>query len=169
MHKLIGAADGKKFRNFAQALTFEHVVHFANKQLRTMTDRYILMRDPNLPLELHVIDVWQGGLSRTTKNLSGGESFLVSLALALALSRMVSKHGHSESLFLDEGFGTLDEETLNTALEALARLQKSGRLIGVISHIAALRDRIGTQICVKRESGGKSSLHGPGCSGKGLA
>ena len=168
MHKLIGSADGKKFRNFAQALTFEHVVHLANRQLRTMTDRYILMRDPNLPLELHVIDVWQGGLSRTTKNLSGGESFLVSLALALALSRMVSKHGHVESLFLDEGFGTLDEETLNTALEALARLQKSGRLIGVISHIAALRDRIGTQIYVKRESGGKSSLHGPGCSGKGL-
>jgi DNA repair protein SbcC/Rad50 len=167
MHKLIGSADGKKFRNFAQELTFEHVVALANGQLQAMTDRYILLRDPALPLELQVLDTWQGGLSRTTKNLSGGESFLVSLALALALSRMVSKHARVESLFLDEGFGTLDEETLNTALEALANLQKTGRLIGIISHISSLRERIATQIWVKKESGGKSSLHGAGCSSGG--
>ena len=163
LHQLIGSADGKKFRNFAQGLTFEMMTAHANRQLRKMTDRYLLVRDMAQPLELNVIDNYQAGEIRSTKNLSGGESFLVSLALALGLSQMASRNVRVDSLFLDEGFGTLDEETLETALETLAGLRQEGKLIGVISHVAALKERIGTRIQVSPETGGRSSLSGPGC------
>jgi exonuclease SbcC len=163
LHSLIGSADGKKFRNFAQGLTFEMMTAHANRQLRKMTDRYLLIRDTSEPLELNVIDNYQAGEIRSTKNLSGGESFIVSLALALGLSHMASRNVRVDSLFLDEGFGTLDEEALETALETLAGLQQEGKLIGVISHVAALKERIGAQIQVIPETGGRSSLSGPGC------
>ena len=164
LHQLIGSADGKKFRNFAQGLTFEMMTAHANRQLRKMTDRYLLIRDTSEPLELNVIDNYQAGEIRSTKNLSGGESFIVSLALALGLSHMASRNVRVDSLFLDEGFGTLDEEALEIALETLAGLQQEGKLIGVISHVAALKERIGAQIQVVPETGGRSSLSGPGCS-----
>jgi exonuclease SbcC len=163
LHELIGSADGKKFRNFAQGLTFEMMTAHANRQLRKMTDRYLLIRDASQPLELNVIDNYQAGEIRSTKNLSGGESFIVSLALALGLSQMASRNVRVDSLFLDEGFGTLDDDALETALETLAGLQQDGKLIGVISHIPALKDRIGTQITVTPGTGGRSSLTGPGC------
>ena len=101
---------------------------------------------------------------RSTKNLSGGESFIVSLALALGLSQMSSRNVQVDSLFLDEGFGVLDEEILDTALESLAGLQQEGKLIGVISHVPALKERISTQIVVTPLTGGKSKISGPGCS-----
>ncbi|MCX5831055.1 MAG: AAA family ATPase [Deltaproteobacteria bacterium] len=163
LHQLIGSADGKKFRNFAQGLTFEMMTAHANRQLRKMTDRYLLIRDAVQPLELNVIDNYQAGEIRSTKNLSGGESFIVSLALALGLSQMASRNVRVDSLFLDEGFGTLDEDSLETALETLAGLRQDGKLIGVISHVAALKERIGAQIQVIPEAGGRSSLSGPGC------
>jgi exonuclease SbcC len=100
---------------------------------------------------------------RSTKNLSGGESFIVSLSLALGLSNMASRNVRVDSLFLDEGFGTLDEEALDTALETLAGLQQEGKLIGVISHVGALKERIGTQIQVTPLAGGRSEVVGPGC------
>jgi DNA repair protein SbcC/Rad50 len=163
LHQLIGSADGKKFRNFAQGLTFEMMTAHANRQLRKMTDRYLLIRDTTQPLELNVIDNYQAGEVRSTKNLSGGESFIVSLALALGLSQMASRNVRVDSLFLDEGFGTLDEDALETALETLAGLRQDGKLIGVISHVTALKERIGAQIQVIPETGGRSSLSGPGC------
>ena len=163
LHQLIGSADGKKFRNFAQGLTFEMMTAHANRQLRKMTDRYLLIRDSSQPLELNVIDNYQAGEIRSTKNLSGGESFIVSLALALGLSHMASRNVRVDSLFLDEGFGTLDEDALETAIETLAGLHQDGKLIGVISHVAALKERINTQIQVIPETGGRSSLTGPGC------
>ncbi|MFH2002999.1 MAG: SbcC/MukB-like Walker B domain-containing protein, partial [Planctomycetota bacterium] len=163
LHQLIGSADGKKFRNFAQGLTFEMMTAHANRQLRKMTDRYLLIRDDAQPLELNVSDNYQAGEIRSTKNLSGGESFIVSLALALGLSQMASRNVRVDSLFLDEGFGTLDDDALETALETLAGLQQDGKLIGVISHVAALKERISTQIQVTPETGGRSSLSGPGC------
>ncbi len=163
LRELIGSADGKKFRNFAQGLTFERMTKFANRQLRKMTDRYLLIRDESQPLELNVIDNYQAGEIRSTKNLSGGESFIVSLALALGLSSMASRNVRVDSLFLDEGFGTLDEDALETALETLAGLRRDGKLIGVISHVAALKERIGTQIQVIPGTGGRSTLTGPGC------
>ena len=164
LHGLIGSSDGKKYRNFAQGITFELMVSHANVQLQNMTDRYLLTRDAEKPLELNVIDNWQAGEVRSVKNLSGGESFIVSLSLALGLSRMASRKVKVDSLFLDEGFGTLDADALETALETLASLQQDGKLIGIISHIAALKERIGTQINVSRISGGKSRFTGPGCT-----
>lgn len=164
LHELIGSADGKKYRNFAQGLTFEVMIRHANRQLQKMSDRYFLIRDETRPLELNVIDNYQAGEIRSTKNLSGGESFIISLALALGLSHMVSHNIQVDSLFLDEGFGTLDEEALDTALETLASLQQQGKLIGIISHVAALQERISTRIQVIPRSGGRSRLSGPGCS-----
>ena len=99
------------------------------------------------------MDTWQGDLVRDTKTLSGGESFLVSLALALALSDLVSHKTSIDSLFLDEGFGTLDSETLDVALDALDNLNSSGKMIGVISHVEAMKERIPTQLRVKKKSG----------------
>lgn len=162
LHELIGSSDGKKFRNFAQGLTFEIMIGHANLSLRKMSDRYLLVRDPAEPLELHVIDNYQAGEIRSTKNLSGGESFIVSMALALGLSSMASHNVQVDSLFLDEGFGTLDEESLQTALDTLASLQQEGKIIGIISHVSGLQERISTQIKVSRGLGGLSSLSGPG-------
>jgi exonuclease SbcC len=163
LHGLIGSADGKKYRTFAQGLTFKLLVSNANSQLEKMSDRYILLSDENDSLELNVIDSYQGGEVRSTKNLSGGESFIISLTLALGLSRMASRNVRVDTLFLDEGFGTLDEETLETALETLASLHHDGKLIGIISHVPKLKERISTQINVAPRTGGKSVLTGPGC------
>ena len=163
LHDLIGSADGKKYRNFAQGLTFDMMIGHANRQLQKMSDRYLLIRDNDQPLELNVVDSYQGGEIRSTKNLSGGESFIVSLALALGLSHMASRNVRVDSLFLDEGFGTLDEESLDTALETLASLQQDGKLIGVISHVPALKERISARIEVAPRTGGRSLIKGPGC------
>ncbi|MDR2115826.1 MAG: AAA family ATPase [Planctomycetaceae bacterium] len=149
---LIGSADGKKYRTFAQGLTFRMMLDYANQQLEKMTDRYHLLYNDfsdRYALELVVIDAYQAGAIRSTKNLSGGESFLVSLALALGLSSMSSQHVRVDSLFLDEGFGSLDEQTLDTALNVLEGLRQEGKQIGIISHIPAIRERIAVQIQVR--------------------
>lgn len=164
LHELIGSSDGKKYRNFAQGLTFELMISHANRQLQKMSDRYLLIHDPKQPLTLNVIDNYQAGEIRSTKNLSGGESFIVSLALALGLSSMASRKVRVDSLFLDEGFGSLDEESLEIALETLAGLRQEGKLIGVISHVQALHERIPNRIRVEPLSGGKSRITGPGCA-----
>ncbi|MBU2712556.1 AAA family ATPase [Zooshikella harenae] len=163
LHALIGSADGKKYRNFAQGLTFERMVSHANRQLEKMTDRYLLIRDEKQPLALNVVDNYQAGEVRSTKNLSGGECFIVSLSLALGLSHMASKNVRVDSLFLDEGFGSLDEEALDIALETLAGLEQEDKLIGVISHVTALKERISTQIQVSPQTGGQSLIVGHGC------
>jgi exonuclease SbcC len=139
-------------------------VSHANRQLEKMTDRYLLVRDDEQPLDLNVVDNYQAGEIRSTKNLSGGESFIVSLSLALGLSKMASRKVRVDSLFLDEGFGSLDEDALESALETLAGLRQDGKLIGIISHVPALKERISTQISVQPVSGGKSTISGPGCA-----
>ncbi|MCP3697106.1 MAG: exonuclease, partial [Aliivibrio sp.] len=153
LHSLIGSQKGDKFRKFAQGLTLENLVYLANKQLTRLHGRYELKRKASDGLELQVLDTWQGDVVRDTKTLSGGESFLVSLALALALSDLVSHKTSIDSLFLDEGFGTLDSETLDMALDALDNLNASGKMIGVISHIEAMKERIPVQIKVTKRSG----------------
>ena len=163
LHELIGSADGKKYRNYAQSLTFASVIAQANRQLAQLNDRYLLAADPARPLELNIIDNYQGGETRSAKNLSGGESFIVSLALALGLAQMSGENMQIDSLFLDEGFGTLDEETLDSALETLAQLRTHGKHIGIISHVAALTERIATRIQITPQSGGNSAISGPGC------
>lgn len=166
LNDLIGSREGTKYRNFAQGLTFEIVVSHANSQLSKLSDRYLLIRDREKPLELNVVDNYQAGEIRSTKNLSGGESFIVSLALALGLSRMAGRNVRVDSLFLDEGFGTLDDETLETALGTLASLRQDGKMIGVISHVGAMKDRINAKILVQPVRGGRSIITGPGCEGK---
>lgn len=168
LHEIIGSADGKKYRNFAQGLTLQMVVHYANQKLQKMTDRYLLLNDTNQPLELNVVDNYQGGEIRSAKNLSGGESFIVSLALALGLSQMASRNVRIDSFFLDEGFGTLDEDALDVALDTLAGLQQDGKLIGIISHVPAIKERIGTQIQIMPQTGGRSIIDGPGCKRTGV-
>ena len=163
LHELIGAADGKKYRNYAQSLTFASVIAQANRQLVQLSDRYLLTADPARPLELDIIDNYQGGETRSAKNLSGGESFIVSLALALGLAQMSGENMQIDTLFLDEGFGTLDEETLDSALETLAQLRTHGKHIGIISHVAALTERIATRIQITPQNGGNSIISGPGC------
>ena len=163
LHELIGAADGKKYRNYAQSLTFASVIAQANRQLVQLSDRYLLTADPARPLELNIIDNYQGGETRSAKNLSGGESFIVSLALALGLAQMSGENMQIDTLFLDEGFGTLDEETLDSALETLSQLRTHGKHIGIISHVAALTERIATRIQITPQNGGNSTISGPGC------
>jgi len=156
LHSLIGSKDGSKFRRFAQGLTLDHLVTLANQQLNRLHCRYQLQRklaSGSEALALQVVDTWLADAVRDTKTLSGGESFLVSLALALGLSDLVSHKTSIDSLFLDEGFGTLDAETLDIALDALDNLNASGKMIGVISHVEALKERIPVQVKVNKGSG----------------
>lgn len=153
LNGLIGSADGAKYRRFAQGLTLDHLIHLANQQLERLHGRYQLRRRALGELELEVVDTWQADAARDCRTLSGGESFLVSLALALALSDLVSHKTSIDSLFLDEGFGTLDGETLEVALDALDALNASGKMIGVISHVEALKERIPVQLKVHKGVG----------------
>ncbi|MCU6235949.1 AAA family ATPase [Morganella morganii] len=153
LNLLIGSADGAKFSRFAQGLTLDYLIHLANRRLEKLHGRYVLQRKTADSLELQITDTWQADTQRDTKTLSGGETFLVSLALALALSDLVSHKTQIESLFLDEGFGTLDQETLDIALDALDNLNASGKTIGVISHIDAMKERIAVQISVRKMNG----------------
>ena len=154
----IGSAKGDKFSQFAQGLTLSHLARLANLRLRQLTPRYTILKTPNRNLELLIIDHDQADTVRPMASLSGGESFLVSLALALGLSELAGYKARIESLFIDEGFGTLDPDSLNTALDALERLQHSGKMIGIISHVADLKERIGTQIRVQPGAGGNSTV-----------
>ncbi|WP_234086513.1 AAA family ATPase [Azonexus sp. R2A61] len=150
---LIGSAKGDKFRKFAQGLSLDHLLHLANGHLARLHGRYLLRRKSTGELELDIVDSWQGEVARDTRTLSGGESFLVSLALALALSDLVSHKTSIDSLFLDEGFGTLDADTLEIALNALDTLNASGKMIGVISHVEGMKERIPAQIRVEKGGG----------------
>lgn len=165
---LIGSADGKKFRSFAQNVTLDLLLKHANRQLVRITDRYALRRRPasgdrDARLDLEVVDNYEAGEIRSIKNLSGGEVFIASLALALGLSEMAARNATLGSLFVDEGFGTLDADTLETAIDAIASLRREGKLIGVISHVEALIDRIPTQIRVRPQGPGRGAISGPGC------
>lgn len=164
LSELIGHSKGTKYRNFAQGITLERLISCANMQLAAMSDRYVLIQDSHDPLELSVRDHYQAGEMRSVKNLSGGESFLVSLALALGLSHLASHNTQVDSLFLDEGFGTLDEDTLEVALDALSQLRRHDKMIGIISHVHGLKERIPAKIQVHKVPGGRSVLRGPGCS-----
>ncbi|MBQ5941650.1 AAA family ATPase [Massilia sp. AB1] len=160
LSELIGSADGKKFRNYAQQFTLDVLLGYANAHLAQLARRYRLERvtyGSGPSLALMVRDQDMGGEVRSVNSLSGGESFLVSLALALGLASLSSNRVRVESLFIDEGFGSLDTETLGVAMDALDALQSMGRKVGVISHVQEMTDRIATKVLV-RPAGGGSSL-----------
>jgi len=156
--ELIGSADGNKFSRFAQGLTLARLVELANRHLHKLNDRYRILKSPEEDLELLIVDTYQAEAVRPMNTLSGGESFLVSLALALGLSDLAGRRTQINSLFIDEGFGTLDAETLDAAVSTLENLQAGGKMIGIISHVEALKERIGTQIRVQKKAGGVSKI-----------
>ncbi|MGM0577624.1 MAG: AAA family ATPase [Myxococcota bacterium] len=164
---LIGSADGKVFRKFAQGLTLRALLDHANRQLDDLAPRYRLQQVPGHDLELQVLDREMGDEVRSIHSLSGGETFLVSLALALGLASLASTDTPVESLFIDEGFGTLDRETLEVALAALDALQAGGRQVGVISHVEGLAEHIGARIHVDKRGGGRSRVSVQGLAVQG--
>lgn len=158
LDEVIGSADGKKFRVFAQSLAFDALLREANAHLADLAPRYRLMSVPGAALELQVADQDLASEVRTINSLSGGEIFLVSLALALGLSGISTRATQAQTLFIDEGFGTLDRDTLDHAMVALENLQATGRTVGIISHVPELQERFGAQVRVERVGCGKSRV-----------
>jgi len=158
LKELIGSADGAKFSRFAQSLTLRQLIGLANEHLKVLAERYRLMAAEGDDLDLRIVDLYQANVDRPMESLSGGESFLASLALALGLSELASRHHPIDSLFIDEGFGTLDTETLEVALSALENLRSRGKTIGLISHVDLLKERLTTQVRVLRGAGGTSRI-----------
>ncbi|WP_298610735.1 SbcC/MukB-like Walker B domain-containing protein [uncultured Thiothrix sp.] len=157
LNELIGSASGNKFRDFAQRYSLDVLLSYANRHLADLSRRYTLRRVRE-SLALLVLDQDMGGEIRSVHSLSGGESFLVSLALALGLASLSSQRVKVESLFIDEGFGSLDTDSLRVAMDALDQLQAQGRKVGVISHVQEMTERIAVQIQVRRLSGGQSYI-----------
>lgn len=155
---VIGHSEGASFRKFAQGLTLDALVAHANAHLAELARRYRLERVPKADMDLMVVDQDMGDEARSVHSLSGGETFLVSLALALGLSSLATRRTRVESLFVDEGFGALDPQTLDTALAVLEALQAGGRRVGVISHVPGLSERIGVRVAVTPEGGGRSRV-----------
>ena len=160
LNEMVGSASGDKFAKFAQGITLDQLIYLANKHLQILSPRYELQRssDSSKLLEIEIIDSFQGDVVRPVSTLSGGESFIVSLSLALGLSALASQKISIDSLFLDEGFGTLDSDSLELALNALNQLQSSGKMVGVISHVEVLKERIPLQIRVMPKGDGTSGL-----------
>ena len=158
LNEIIGQADGKKFRIFAQGLTLAKLVELANFHLESLNGRYLIRKRSDENLELEIVDTFQADNARSMNTLSGGESFLVSLSLALGLSDLAGRDARIQSLFIDEGFGTLDENSLDMAIDTLENLQSDGKTIGIISHVKALKERIGTQIQVTKKGTGFSEV-----------
>jgi len=158
LNNMIGDATGNKFANFAQGLTLQNLLVYANRRLTKLTDRYLLNK-PTEDGSLFVIDKYHGDSARSVKTLSGGETFLISLALALSLSDMASKNVTLGCLFIDEGFGTLDRDTLELAMTTLETLQsESQKTVGVISHVEALKERIHVQLRLIKNAQGFSRI-----------
>ncbi|MEC7121007.1 MAG: SbcC/MukB-like Walker B domain-containing protein, partial [Pseudomonadota bacterium] len=153
----IGCATGATFRKIAQGYQLDSLLFYANQQLELFSPRYRLQRAPS-SLGLLVIDADLADERRAVHSLSGGESFLVSLALALALAQMASGQMQIESLFIDEGFGSLDPESLQVVMDALDQLQGQGRKVAVITHVQEMQERIPVQIRVERRGSGRSVL-----------
>jgi exonuclease SbcC len=160
LNQLIGDSMGKQYANFAQELTMQQIILLANRRLSTLSDRYVLVSSgEESRSDLFVRDLYLGGIERSVKTLSGGETFILSLALALSLSDLASRNVKLDCLFIDEGFGTLDVDTLDTVISTLERLQEeSDKTIAIISHVDSLKERINSQIRLIRDASGLSSL-----------
>lgn len=162
----LGGQFGNNFRRYAQGITLRTLLLSAGPHLKQMSaGRYSLTWVASSSLLPQVVDADQFNVVRPVTNLSGGERFQVSLALALGLSEMSGARLHVDTLFLDEGFGSLDQSTLSAALDTLCRVQQEGKLIGVISHVSEVAERIPAQIGVRKNGNGRSVIFGPGVSG----
>lgn len=159
LNKIFGTTDGKGISEKAQCITLSYLVEHANVQLRQLTHRYSICQVPD-SLGLKIMDHDRGDESRAISTLSGGETFLISLSLALGLSSLSSENLQIGTMFIDEGFGTLDAHSLSMVIDALSRLQSSqGRQVGVISHTEEMKNTISTRISIVRDnSGGRSMI-----------
>ena len=153
-----GDKEGKLFKKIAQVYTLEILINSTNAQLSKLSSRYKLKRYNDNKLEFNIIDNEMGDEIRPISSLSGGETFIVSLGLALGLSAMASDNLQINSMFIDEGFGSLDTNTLNDIILILEQLHNTGKKIGIISHLKEIKERINTQIHLKKEGSGKSSI-----------
>lgn len=154
---LIGDSKGKEFRDLAQQYNLDILLEYANQQLAMLSQRYTLKRLDN-SLSLAIIDHDMDGETRSVASLSGGESFLTALAISLAIANMASGSMKIESLFIDEGFGTLDASSLHMVMNALDQLQSQGRKVILISHIQEMHERIPVQIQVQPMGSGSSRI-----------
>lgn len=162
LDELIGHGDGRKLQRFAQGLNLANLAELANHHLAGLAPRYALAPSPGERLDLLIVDHDLGDQPRPLPSLSGGETFLVSLALALGLSSLNAGRTSLGSLFIDEGFGSLDGATLQVALGALEALQAGGCQITLISHVPELVERIGHQVRIERVAPGRSRVRVPG-------
>lgn len=158
LRELIGSHDGRKFRTFAQGLSLDVLLRHSNCHLAKLTDRYELRRVEDGALQLEILDLHQANARRPMESLSGGESFLASLALALGLSDLAGRKVRIDTLFIDEGFGALDPDTLDVAVAALESLRSGNKTVGVVSHVELLKERIGAQLRVQPGPGGISTI-----------
>lgn len=157
LNQMIGSAKGDEYSKFAQSLTLSQLIGLANRRLKDLSDRYLILKPRDGQDDLYVLDMYQGSAERSVASLSGGETFTLSLALALGLSDLASQNVQIDSLFIDEGFGTLDPETLDTAIVMLEKLQQdSQKTIGIISHRQEVKERISVQIQVEKGIDGNS-------------
>lgn len=162
LNTLVGSSSGDKYRRYVQSLVLLTLLKNANVELTKLHSRYRLAKGGG-DMEIKVIDSDLADQERPTDNLSGGETFIVSLALALGLAQMASNNVRIDSLFLDEGFGTLDDDSLEKALNALSSLNAHGKTVGLISHVDQIKERIPSKIVVKRSAQpGVSRLEGAG-------
>lgn len=162
LNTLVGSSSGDKYRRYVQSLVLLTLLKNANVELTKLHSRYRLVKGGG-DMEIKVIDSDLADQERPTDNLSGGETFIVSLALALGLAQMASNNVRIDSLFLDEGFGTLDDDSLEKALNALSSLNAQGKTVGLISHVDQIKERIPSKIVVKRSAQpGVSRLEGAG-------
>ena len=160
MNELIGEKTGNRFANFVQDLTFEQLIEFGNNRLTSFSDRYLLAMPSAVDTgDLQVMDTYMGNTTRSIFSLSGGETFKLSLALALGLSDLAARKVEIESLFIDEGFGSLDPDSLEEAVSLLEDIQNKGnKSIGIISHVSELKDRIGTKVKLVTLGSGYSKI-----------
>ena len=161
LNNYIGDANGNKFNNIVQRITMRHLFDLANLRLESLMDRYqISLGSTDDEDSIWVVDTHMGDEWRSIDSVSGGERFVISLALALALSDMASQNVRIDSMFIDEGFGSLSPDDLYNAIAMLERMQVEGdKLVGIISHVESLKERIGTQIVVEKLQNGESTLY----------
>jgi len=158
VNQAVGSRSGDRFRIFAQSITLEHLVQLANRHLEMLGPRYRLAKGGEGNLALHIVDCDMEQERRSTRSLSGGERFLVSLALALALSGMNGRQSFVDTLFIDEGFGALDHDTLDIAIDALEVIQSLGRKIGIVTHVAGMKERLPVQVRIEKLGAGRSRV-----------
>ena len=163
MKEWIGDMHGNDFSVFVQSLTFRQLLSLSNKYLHQMKERYTLTAKGDLDFQIK--DAQFNNEPRSISNISGGERFLVSLSLALGIAEFASRNVKIDSLFLDEGFGTLSGKELSDVLDTLKSMQKNGRMLGIISHLPAVFDAIEQKIEVVQIPGGHSILKGDGITG----